>query len=224
MLSVTCQVRRGDFLLDVDATFTAPISGLLGPSGSGKTTLLHALAGLIMPTKGRITLDEACLFDSDRTLCVPVHQRRMGVVFQDGLLLPHLSVDGNLRFGWQLLSASERRVSFDEVVSLLGLSALLKRKASTLSGGERQRVAIGRALLTSPRYLLLDEPLSALDSARKRELLPYFMDIYRAFGIPMLYVSHAERELAFLEAQCYRMHDGQLAPLEQVPRAWLDDL
>jgi molybdate transport system ATP-binding protein len=189
------RLDRGSFRLAVTARLDRPVTGLYGPSGAGKSTLLHVLAGLVRPTGGRVLLDGELLADGDRGLHVPPWRRRLGVVFQDGRLLPHLTVAGNLRYGERLVPRPERRFHFPDVVDLLALGPLLARRPATLSGGERQRVALGRALLTSPRALLLDEPLAALDPGRKRLVLPFFERVRDDLGIPFVYVSHDLTEL-----------------------------
>lgn len=191
MLSVACQVLRGDFV--VDASFAAPLPGVVaifGRSGCGKSTLVNAIAGLVQPRTGRITLNDTVLFDSARRVDVRPEARRMGYVFQEGRLFPHLRVRGNLRYGDARARVTGPRIAFDDVVELLGLAALLDRRPNTLSGGERQRVAMGRALLAQPQLLLLDEPFAALDTARRQDVLPYLERLRDTLRIPMVYVSH----------------------------------
>jgi len=189
------RLERGDFTLALTATLDRPVTGLYGPSGAGKSTLLHVLAGLVRPTAGRVRIDADVLVDAARGVHVPPWRRRLGVVFQDGRLLPHLTVAGNLRYGERLVAPAARRFRFADIVALLALEPLLARRPDTLSGGERQRVALGRALLTSPRALLLDEPLAALDPGRKRLVLPFFERVRDELAIPLLYVSHDLSEL-----------------------------
>ncbi|MGV6875698.1 molybdenum ABC transporter ATP-binding protein [Pseudochelatococcus sp. B33] len=176
-----------------DIRFSAPspgVTALFGPSGCGKSTTLMAIAGLLKADEARVTLDGVSLSD------LPPAKRRIGVVFQDGRLFPHLSVDGNLRYG--LRRAPPGPIAFDRTVDLLGIGHLLARRPATLSGGERQRVAIGRALLSQPRLLVMDEPLAALDGARKAEILPFLMRLRDGLQLPILYVSHAIEEVAKL--------------------------
>lgn len=197
-LRVATRKRLGGF--EHRCEIDLPLSGLtalFGASGAGKSTLVHLVAGLLRPDSGRIEVGGEVFFDSARGIDLPVHRRALGVVFQDARLFPHLSVDGNLRYGLRRAGARAQaaRVPFDTVVELLGLGALLQRAPHTLSGGERQRVAIGRALLAQPRLLLMDEPLAALDAPRKAEVLPYVERLRDEFDLPVLYVSHAVDEV-----------------------------
>ena len=164
--------QLGDFAIDARFESAGRLTALFGPSGSGKTTLINLIAGLIRPTKGRIAVDGRVLVDTDAGIFVPKHKRRIGMVFQDARLFPHLSVAGNLRYGRWFTPPAERYADMDAVVELLGIGPLLDRRPAKLSGGEKQRVAIGRALLASPKLLLMDEPLASLDDARKAEILP----------------------------------------------------
>ena len=202
--------RQGDFRLDAEFAFGGGVTALFGPSGAGKSTILHAIAGLIRPDGGRITLDGKTLFDSARGIFVPPQARRIGVVFQDARLFPHLSVHDNLLFGWRRAPVRAPQADIDHVVELLGLGAMLGRKPRTLSGGERSRVALGRALLMSPRALLMDEPLAALDAARKSEILPYFERLHDETRIPMLYVSHAADEVTRLADRVALIRAGRI--------------
>jgi molybdate transport system ATP-binding protein len=203
--------RQGDFNLDV--AFQGAESGvtsLFGPSGAGKTTVVNSVAGLLQPDSGRITINDLCLFDSARGIHLPPEKRRIGYVFQDGRLLPHLSVRSNLSYGMNRTPVQQRFVKFNQVVDILGIGHLLNRRPARLSGGEKQRVAIGRALLTSPALLLMDEPLASLDSARKTELLPFIMRLSREFTIPILYVSHAMDEILNLATRIVMMNEGRV--------------
>lgn len=195
----------------LDAAFSAPpvgVTALFGPSGSGKTTLLRCIAGLERPTGWLHVNGE--LWQDEKTF-VPVHQRRLGYVFQEASLFPHLSVRANLEYGLKRIPSAERRVPLDQVVEWLGLSRLIERNdPAKLSGGERQRVAIGRALLTSPRVLLMDEPLSALDTVSKQEILPYLERLHRELQIPVLYVSHAMDEVARLADHLVLLDKGKV--------------
>ncbi|MEE7547859.1 ATP-binding cassette domain-containing protein, partial [Xanthomonas sp. Kuri4-1] len=164
-------------------------------SGAGKTSVLNAIAGLVTPAAGRIAIDGRCLYDSARGIDLPPHRRRIGYVFQDARLFPHLDVRGNLRYGRHGRAGDTPRFGFDEVVALLGIAPLLARRPRHLSGGEAQRVAIGRALLAQPAVLLFDEPLSALDPARREELIPYLQRVRDEVRLPMLYVSHHPEEV-----------------------------
>ncbi len=190
---------------------------LLGPSGCGKTTLLRAIAGLTR-AHGRVVVGGQCWQDDAAGVWLPVHQRPLGMVFQDASLFAHLSVQGNLQYGWRRIPPSQRKVRMDEAIDLLGIGHLLQRHPEGLSGGERQRVAMARALLTSPKLLLLDEPLSALDAARKAEVLPYLEALSRT-GVPMVYVTHALDEAARLADHLVLLRDGRVeaqGPVAQV--------
>ncbi|MFT4743251.1 MAG: molybdate transport system ATP-binding protein [Yoonia sp.] len=209
MISVNVQKQLGDFRLDV--AFDAPrgVTAIFGRSGSGKTTLINAIAGLVTPDSGRISLSDRVLFDSSRSL--PPRSRKLGLVFQDARLFPHLTVARNLTFGG--------RHDHDRIVDLLGLGPLLARKPADLSGGEKQRVALGRALMSNPDMLLLDEPLAALDAPRKAEILPYLEQLRDDFGMPMIYVSHAMSEVARLANYLVVLDAGKVVragPLAQV--------
>ena len=195
----------------LDATFSAPAAGvtaLFGPSGSGKTTLLRCIAGL---ERAAGTLQVNGETWQDDTQWMPTHKRPLGYVFQEASLFPHLSVRANLEYGYQRIPASGRKVLLDQAVEWLGLSHLIERNdPAQLSGGERQRVAIGRALLTSPRLLLMDEPLSALDTASKQDILPYLERLHRELEIPVLYVSHALDEVARLADHLVLLQQGRV--------------
>jgi molybdate transport system ATP-binding protein len=202
-------LQREDFALDAD--FNAPavgVTALFGPSGSGKTTLLRCIAGLEraqgkLQVKGETWQDEKTF--------LPVHRRPLGYVFQEASLFPHLSVRANLEYGYKRIAPAERKVPLEQVVEWLGLDRLIDRNdPAQLSGGERQRVAIGRALLTSPRILLMDEPLSALDTASKQEILPYLERLHRELNIPVLYVSHALDEVARLADHLVLLEKGRV--------------
>jgi molybdate transport system ATP-binding protein len=204
--------RVGDFTLDAAFAFgDAPgVTALFGRSGAGKSTIIQAVAGLSRPERGRIVLRGETLLDTAHGIFVPAYARRIGVVFQDTRLFPHLSVHSNLLYGWRRAAVAGKAQNIDRVVSLLGLEPLLARKPRALSGGERSRVALGRALLMNPRALLLDEPLAALDAPRKAEILPYLERLVRETQIPMLYVSHALDEVARLADRMVVIADGRV--------------
>jgi molybdate transport system ATP-binding protein len=204
--------RQGDFVLDVSFATDARVVGLFGPSGSGKTTILNVIAGLVRPDAGRVVIDDRVLVDTKQEIFVPAHKRRVGYVFQDGLLFPHLTVRQNLAYGRWFTPKAQRFGTFAEIVSLLGLAPFLDRRPRTLSGGEKQRVAIGRALLASPRLLLMDEPLASLDEARKRETLPYIEGLRDTLAIPIVYVSHSLAEVERLARRIVRLEAGRIVP------------
>jgi len=202
-------LRYPAFELDIDLQLPASgVTALFGPSGSGKTTFLRCFAGLERGCVGRIVVGEEVWQDSASGRFVPPHERPFGFVFQDVRLFSHLSVRGNLRYAMRRASGPEQ-IGFEETVRLLDVGGLLERHTERLSGGERQRCAIARALLTRPRLLLLDEPLAALDEARKAELLPYLERLRDALSIPMIYVSHSMRELARLADHLVLVHQGR---------------
>jgi len=204
--SFRAQLRLGDFHLDAAFAVDAPVTALFGPSGSGKTTILRLIAGIIRPESGRIVLDDRVVFDSASGIDLPARRRKVGLVFQDGLMFPHMSVRQNLLYG-----AWARRVTrpaeFDRLVAL---APLLDRAPYRLSGGERQRVAIGRALLSDPSVLLMDEPVTAIDQEKRAEILPYLETLTRNAPIPLLYVSHALAEIERLGAQVVRVEGGRV--------------
>jgi molybdate transport system ATP-binding protein len=197
----------------LDATFTAPTPGviaLFGRSGSGKSTLTNIICGLLAPDAGAVRLDGEVLSDARAGIAVPVERRRIGYVFQDPRLFPHLPVGANLRYGERRRRHAPSVIAFDEVVALLALARLLERKPWQLSGGERQRVALGRALLSQPRLLLLDEPLASLDVARREEVLPYLVALRDRLSIPMVYVSHQFEEVLRLATHLVLLEGGRV--------------
>ncbi len=217
MISVRLRLPRQDFKLDVDLALPSHgVSALFGPSGCGKTTVLRALAGLerAASSSGRIALDDEVWQDDAQGIFVPTHRRALGYVIQESALFPHLDVRRNLDYGRRRverhLQGAAHRIEMDQVVALLGLGALMARRPDTLSGGERQRVAIARALATSPRLLLMDEPLAALDAARKAEVLPYLDRLHEELSIPIVYVSHAIDEVVRLAHHLVLMDAGRV--------------
>lgn len=213
MLDLSVIRQQGAFRVEVALAAGAGVTALFGPSGSGKTSVINMVAGLTRPDQGRIVVDGKVLFDSQARVDVAPERRRLGYVFQDGRLFPHLSVRSNLTFGRDRTPQAERRVDFDAVVEVLGIDHLLDRRPALLSGGEKQRVAIGRALLASPRILLMDEPLAALDANRKAEVLPFIGALSRRFGIPILYVSHSMDEVLALADTLVLMDQGRAAAI-----------
>lgn len=202
--------HRAGFDLDVALKSDSRVLAVFGPSGCGKTTLLSLLAGLLQPEQGRIALDGQTLYDSRQGVNVPIHLRRLGVVFQDGRLFPHRSVSGNLRFGERLTPSAERRFSFEEVIALLELEETLGRSVAELSGGQQRRVALGRALLMSPRALLLDEPLAGLDDRLRQQIIPYLQRICRTTSIPVICVTHDLSEALQLTDTLALMEAGRI--------------
>ncbi len=222
MLTVTVEKRLGDFALDAAFTSESGVTALFGASGTGKTSLIAMIAGLMKPDRGRIALDGETLFDSDARIDVPAHKRRIGCVFQEGRLFPHLSVKHNLDYGRWMNGHAADAQAFAHVVELLDIGHLLARRPGKLSGGERQRVAVGRALLARPRLLLLDEPLASLDAARKQEILPYLERLRDDAGIPMIYVSHDAHEVRRIATRVVMLEAGKVAavgPPTVMPRA-----
>lgn len=205
MISIILDKVLGGIHLKVDVEL--PNSGVtvfFGPSGSGKTSVINLLSGMMRPDKGFIKIHDRILFDSEKRISVPPYERRMGYIFQESRLFPHLTVTSNLRYGYR----EGGQIVFDEVVELLGVGHLLKRRPHHLSGGEKQRVAIGRALLTNPDLLLMDEPLSALDELRKEEIIPFIKRIRDEFYTPIVYVTHSTHEVERLANNVVVMKNG----------------
>ena len=208
MLSVNVEKRLGEFSVSAKFEAAGGVTALFGPSGSGKTSIVNMIAGLVTPDRGRIALDDTVLFDSATRTHVPPHTRRIGDVFQEGRLFPHLTVAQNLDYGRWLHGLPADTAERERIVALLNIGHLLPRRPGKLSGGERQRVAFGRALLMQPRLLLLDEPLASLDRARKLEILPYLARLRDEAKVPMIYVSHQAGEITRLASQVVRIEDG----------------
>lgn len=198
--------------ITLNMSFKAPagVTVLFGRSGSGKTTAANVVAGLLRPDSGRVVVEDTVLFDSAKEYWLPPHKRRVGYVFQEGRLFPHMTVRKNLGYGARFAGNSHQRIDFDHVVSLLGIEDLLDRRPGNLSGGEKQRVAIGRALLSAPQLLIMDEPLASLDNVRKAEILPYLARLRDDTQVPILYVSHAVSEVARLASTIITLADGKV--------------
>ena len=210
VLDVDIRVRRGDaFTLHAKFTTDGGLTALFGRSGAGKTSIIDCLAGLIRPDQGHIRINGEALFDSTRGIHKAPEKRRVGYVFQDARLFPHLRVRANLTYGMRLLPESQRRHTLDEVADMLGIEQLLDRHTAALSGGETQRVAIGRALLASPNLLLMDEPLASLDNDRKAEIMPFIDRLRDQAGVPIVFVSHAVEEVVRLADDMVVLADGQ---------------
>lgn len=211
MLFVHLEKALGDIRIDFGfESKKACVIALYGPSGSGKTSIISMIAGLMRPDSGKISLNGTTFFDSSARINLAPEKRGIGYVFQDGKLFPHLTVRSNLEYGMRLVPRSRRNVGFDSVVNLLGIESLLHRRPARLSGGEKQRVAIGRALLTSPKLLLMDEPLASLDSDRKDEVLPFIKRLRESYNIPIIYVSHLPEEIASIADTVLVIKNGKL--------------
>jgi molybdate transport system ATP-binding protein len=209
-LDVSLTQTLGAFTLDVAFTAPAGVTVLFGPSGSGKSSVIQAVAGLSRPDKGHVKLDGEVLMDSASGRWLPPRARRLGTIFQDARLFPHMSVARNLAYGARFAPRDAVALPRDRVIDMLGIGDLLERRPHSLSGGEKQRVAIGRALLAAPRMILADEPLAALDEARKAEILPYFERLRDELDIPILYVSHAAAEVARLATTVVVLEQGRV--------------
>jgi molybdate transport system ATP-binding protein len=210
MLDIAVTHRLGDLTLDAHFASGPGLTALFGRSGAGKTSLVNIIAGLVRPDQGRILVDGSVLLDTARGVFVPKHKRRIGYVFQEGRLFPHLTVRQNLLFGRWFNRRAERYADLEGVVDLLGIRRLLDRRPAALSGGEKQRVAIGRALLAGPRLLLMDEPLASLDAQRKAEILPYIERLRDETRIPIVYVSHSIPEVTRLATTMVLLADGRV--------------
>ena len=219
MIRFNATIALGAFQLDAAFEGDAGVVALFGRSGAGKSVTIALIAGLLRPDRGVIAVDGRVLVDTEKNIFVPKHMRRIGVVYQDARLFPHLTVRQNLMFGRWFAGKAEQEVDFGAVVETLGIGHLLSRRPGRLSGGERQRVAIGRALLSSPRLLLMDEPLAALDDARKREVLSLIERLRDAFKVPIVYVSHAVDEVARLASRVVVLDGGRVVAIGPVDAA-----
>jgi molybdate transport system ATP-binding protein len=222
MLRVDVARQIGEFSLQASFASEGRVTGLFGASGAGKTSLINIIAGLLPPDRGTIVIDGEALDDTAAKLHVPAHRRRIGYVFQDARLFPHLDVRRNLDYGRRMNRLADDPAQRARVTDLLDIGALLDRRPGQLSGGERQRVALGRALRAQPRLLLLDEPLGSLDEERKVEILPYLVRLRDEAGIPMVYVSHDADEMRQLATQVVMLRRGRVVAFggtEMLPRA-----
>ena len=210
MLRVDVFKQLGETTIEASFVSEGPVTGLFGASGAGKTSLVNMIAGLLRPDRGIIAIDDETLDDTSAHTHVPVHRRRIGYVFQDARLFPHLDVRQNLDYGRRMNHLAEDGAQQKRIADLLDIGHLLDRRPGRLSGGERQRVALGRALLSQPRLLLLDEPLGSLDEERKEEILPYLMRLRDEAGIPMVYVSHDAAEMQQLASRIVLLTRGRV--------------
>ncbi|MBN2618088.1 MAG: ATP-binding cassette domain-containing protein, partial [Spirochaetales bacterium] len=199
--------KRRDFIIDLEGSFNSNIVGIYGDSGAGKSTLFSMITGLEKPDRGRIVLNDRVLVDTQKNIYIPPHKRNIGMVFQEKLLFPHLSIKENLIFGQKY--AFVKKVNFEQVVEFLNIGHLLKSFPGNISGGEQQRVAIGRALLTSPELLLLDEPFNAVDERLRKQILPYIKNISTEFNIPILLISHDLPDIQKLTNTIYIVDKGE---------------
>ncbi|MDO5054405.1 MAG: molybdenum ABC transporter ATP-binding protein ModC [Pasteurella oralis] len=221
MLHINVKKQLGNFVLEADLAIPAQgVTAIFGLSGSGKSSLINLVSGLVKLDQGKISLNQRVLVDTVNNICLPAYQRHIGYVFQDARLFPHYSVKGNLLYGVAKFDQQE----FDYIVELLGIAHLLKRYPITLSGGEKQRVAIGRALLTKPEILLMDEPLSALDLPRKRELMTYLEKLSKQIQIPILYVTHSLEELLRLAQRVVLLDEGKVRAYDLLENIWENPL
>lgn len=212
-LSLNVRQQRKDFLLDVAFEAGSGITALVGPSGSGKTTILNIIAGTLRPDAGRVVVSGRVLTDVAQRIFVPCHRRRVGFVFQDAQLFPHLTVEQNIKFGRWFRSAQADGPAVDVVTRELGIGGLLNRRPATLSGGEKQRVALARALLSSPQILLMDEPLSGVDDARRNEIMGLIEHVRDEFRVPIVYVTHSRNEVQRLASRVVRLEAGRVASI-----------
>ena len=210
MLRVEAIKKLGEFTLEASFTSEGRVTGLFGASGAGKTSLINMIAGLLRPDRGSIVIDGETLDDTTARIHIPAHRRRIGYVFQDARLFPHLDVRQNLDYGRRMNRLSDDPAQRARVTDLLDIGGLLDRRPGQLSGGERQRVALGRALLAQPRLLLLDEPLGSLDEERKVEILPYLVRLRDEANVPMVYVSHDAAEMRQLATQIVMLRHGRV--------------
>ncbi len=210
MLKCDFQYQQADFGLNIKLEMSQQLLGIVGASGSGKSTLLKNIVGLLKPDQGYIQFKHQDLINTEKKINIPMHQRKIALVFQNALLFPHMNVQQNLCYAEKLVSRANRKFQFEDIVELLELKPLIYRRAHQLSGGEAQRVSIGRALLSSPNLLLLDEPLTGLDQQLKQQILPFLKRIKDELNLPMIYVTHHLEELAYLEAETVQLKQGIL--------------
>ena len=211
MIEVSATLKRQDFALDVALQLDQRVTAIFGPSGSGKSTLLSIIAGISKPDQGRVVINGETVFDHEKKINKPIHQRRIGLVFQDARLFPHLNVEHNLRYPLKFTPTHEQQFHLNDIVNLLEIGHLLKRTTHQLSGGEKQRVALGRALLSSPRLLMLDEPMASLDESLKSQILPFLKKVADEIKIPMIYISHSREEIMQITNNVVYINAGKIA-------------
>lgn len=211
MLQCDFQFQYTDFKLQARLQMQDQLLGIMGPSGSGKSTLLKNLVGLLQPQQGYISLNQRDVFDTAQKINVPMHQRSIALIFQKAWIFPHMNVQQNLQYAENLGAQENAKFKFEQVTNLLELQPLLKRRAHELSGGEAQRVSIGRALLSQPDLLLLDEPLTGLDRRLKDQILPFLNTVKEQLALPMIYVTHHGDELDYLKAHILYLENGQIS-------------
>lgn len=210
MLRCDFEYKAANFQLAIQLDMQHQLIGIVGASGSGKTTLLKNIVGLLQPTRGHIHFNDSIMVDTQQHIVIPMHQRKIALIFQQALLFPHMSVEQNLRYAEKFISRHDRKFQFTQVIELLELKPLIQRKSHQLSGGEAQRVSIARALLSSPNLLLLDEPLTGLDQRLKQQILPFLKMLKQETTLPMIYVTHHIEELEYLDAHVLTLEQGSL--------------
>lgn len=210
MIEVQAKLKRQHFELDISLQLNERVNALFGPSGAGKSTLLGIIAGTVKPDSGRVVVNGECLFDDEQHIFVPIHKRRVGLVFQDGRLFPHMTVEQNLAYSLNFIAEHEQQFQLKEIVDFLEIKPLLKQKPNQLSGGEKQRVALGRALISSPRLLMLDEPLASMDDRLKSQILPFLKLVANEINIPMIYISHSKEEIAQITNNVFDIDGGKI--------------
>lgn len=221
LFEVDVEKKIGDFSLQVEFSLSEKKCGVFGPSGSGKSTLMHILAGLLKPDRGKIVLDGVSLFDQEKNINLSPQERRIGVVFQHAHLFPHMNVRRNLLYGWRRTPIQERRTTPEAIIKVLNLEHLMERGVNSLSGGERQRVALGRTVLSCPRLILMDEPLTGLDQDLKFQIIPYLRNVLDQFEIPLLFISHSLQEIRLMTDEVLVFEEGRLQqrlPAEDLAR------
>ncbi|NDY73906.1 molybdenum ABC transporter ATP-binding protein [Desulfobacter hydrogenophilus] len=223
-LDVELKKSFKDFTLDVAFSLSSPRTGIFGPSGSGKSTIMNLLSGLELPDSGFIRLGDTVLFDAKRKINLKPNQRNIGVVFQHAHLFPHMSVKKNLFYGYKRIKLENRQIDPEGLFKVLGITQLLSRDVSTLSGGERQRIALARTVLSNPRLILMDEPLSALDEGHKFQIIPYLKNVFNNYGIPMIFISHSVLEMRMMTDEVFVIQKGRIqrhsAAEELVRKSW----